>query len=104
MVASTDMMTRDKEDEFWGLESEHWQIFEQAGRLGQSINTIFPLNRMGVCAIGYVETDLMRDAMDLKSEEFVVYSFLGGMILEEQTQTWDNNLESTTIILQHRLL
>ncbi|GAA0740370.1 amino acid adenylation domain-containing protein [Gaetbulibacter jejuensis] len=81
----------DNKDKSSSLDFDKEDVFDEAGRIGQSINTFFPLSNLGVCAIGYVNTDLIRDAMNLKPDDEVIYSFLGGKISAEQTQYRDSD-------------
>jgi acyl carrier protein len=91
LVAKGVIQKQYKEDKFGKFEFDNDDFFEEAGRIGQSINTVFPSHNLGVCAIGVVESDLIRSSVGLKPEDYIVYSFLGGKITEEQTQSKDSD-------------
>ena len=52
--------------------------------MGQLLTTKAPLYDIGLCAIGHLSFESIRDAFQLDDDQYLVHSFLGGRISEDQ--------------------
>ncbi|MFK5977253.1 MAG: amino acid adenylation domain-containing protein, partial [Sulfurovum sp.] len=59
-----------------------------SGFYGQLLMNYSVKENIGLCPIGFIDTNPIRDYLDIKDEERVIYSFLGGAITKEQTTYW----------------
>lgn len=60
----------------------------EAGHIGQLLMQAAPQQEIGLCPIGSIEFQEMRQLLKLEASQDLLYSFLGGKIDVEQTKRW----------------
>jgi amino acid adenylation domain-containing protein len=59
-----------------------------AGLYGQLLMNHAPSFNLGLCSIGFIDTKPIRRSLNIKKDQSVIYSFLGGSITKEQMSYW----------------
>ncbi|NEP59739.1 MAG: amino acid adenylation domain-containing protein, partial [Symploca sp. SIO2G7] len=62
--------------------------FLEAGHIGQLLMSTAPKREIGLCPIGNLKFEELRDLLKLESSQTLLYSFVGGKINLTQTQQW----------------
>lgn len=60
----------------------------EAGHIGQLLMNTAPKYQIGLCPIGYLEFNQLRDLFELEPNQPLLYSFVGGKIDPVQTKQW----------------
>ncbi|MBC6477279.1 MAG: SagB family peptide dehydrogenase [Hormoscilla sp. GM7CHS1pb] len=79
----------------------------EAGHIGQLLMKAAPQQEIGLCRIGAMEFEEMRQLFNLESSQVLLYSFLGGKIDVEQTKSWfeyQNGREAISVTLRKYLM
>ncbi|KST63435.1 hypothetical protein BC008_13310 [Mastigocoleus testarum BC008] len=63
----------------------------EAGNIGQLLMQSAPDQEIGLCPIGYLELNEIKDLFKLKYSQILLYSFVGGKIDLAQTKQWLNS-------------
>lgn len=68
----------------------------EAGHIGQLLMNTASKQEIGLCPIGNLEFQELRDLLKLESSQVLLYSFVGGKIDFAQTQQWSGESVGTT--------
>ncbi|NER27105.1 MAG: amino acid adenylation domain-containing protein [Symploca sp. SIO1C4] len=60
----------------------------EAGHIGQLLMNAAPEQEIGLCPIGYLKFEELRNLFQLESSQVLLYSFVGGKIDLTQTKQW----------------
>jgi amino acid adenylation domain-containing protein len=78
----------------------------EAGYMSQLLMEMAPKHQIGLCPIGNLDFETERALFDLEDSQIILHSFLGGKIVQAQTQQWLQSAHqsvSITEALRHYL-
>ncbi|MEM8676928.1 MAG: amino acid adenylation domain-containing protein [Cyanobacteria bacterium P01_G01_bin.67] len=70
----------------------------EAGYISQLLMDIAPDYNLGLCPIGKLESDFLKDNLKLQSSHILLHSFVGGSIDPEWTKQWQQTNQSQPTI------